>query len=131
MSDGDLSDAIKIIRTFVTARILGTPVGTLQHETSADREARGPCWVSRVVLPAPVEKDALDIILDAVKGLGVGNERYTTPVVENVRAQWTGYRAGVPNDESEPNISEIEKFHRLQGEVENPITILYLHGGSN
>ncbi|KAL8974912.1 MAG: hypothetical protein Q9197_000852 [Variospora fuerteventurae] len=116
MSEGDLSDAIKIIRTFVTARILGTPVGTLQHETSADREARGPCWVSRVVLPAPVEKDALDIILDAVKGLGVGNERYTTPVIENVRAQWTGYRAGVQNDEPEPNISEMEKLRRLQGE---------------
>ncbi|KAL8656068.1 MAG: hypothetical protein Q9210_000506 [Variospora velana] len=131
MSEGDLSDAIKIIRTFVTARMLGTPVGTLQHETSADREARGPCWVSRVVLPAPVEQDALNIILDAVKGSGDGNEKYTTPVIENVRAQWTGYRAGVQNNEPEPNISEIEKFHHLQEEVKNPLTILYLHGGSN
>ncbi|KAL9011920.1 MAG: hypothetical protein Q9173_003280 [Seirophora scorigena] len=131
MSEEDLGDAIKVVRTFLTARMLGTPVGTLQRETSADREASGPCWVSRVVLSAPVEQDALNIILDAVKGLGDGNERYTTPVIDNVRAQWTGYRANVQKDEPEPNISEIEKFHHLQEEVKNPITILYLHGGNN
>ncbi|KAL8847463.1 MAG: hypothetical protein Q9221_007489 [Calogaya cf. arnoldii] len=131
MSAENLSDTIETIRTLLTARMLGTPVGTLQRETAADREARGACWVSRVVLPAVAETDALDLILDAVKGLGNGNEKYTIPTVENVRAQWTGHRAGVTKHEPEPTISETAKFEHLQEEVKSPITILYMHGGNN
>ena len=125
----DLRDAIKTVRTFITAKMLSTPVATLQRETGADRTARGSCWVSRVTLPAPLETDALNLILDAVKGLGNGDEEYTIPTTENVRAQWTGYRAGVPGDEPEPDISEAEKFRSLQEEVRSRVTILYLHGG--
>lgn len=131
MSNGNLSDMISTIRGLLTARMLSTPVGTLQNETKADREARGPCWVSRVVLPAPIETDALDIILDAVRSLGNGSERYTVPTIENVHAQWTGYRAGVGKDNPEPSMAESEKFDKLQEEVTSPVNILYLHGGSN
>ncbi|KAL9636603.1 MAG: hypothetical protein Q9204_002199 [Flavoplaca sp. TL-2023a] len=111
--------------------MLSTPVGTLQRETNSDRQARGPCWVSRVVLPAPVETDVLNIILDAVRSLGNGSERYMVPTIENVHAQWTGYRAGVGNDEPEPIMSESEKFDKLQKEVTSPVNVLYLHGGSH
>ncbi|KAL8902864.1 MAG: hypothetical protein Q9207_004329 [Kuettlingeria erythrocarpa] len=131
MSEEDLTDAIKTIRTLLTARMLDTPVGTLQRETGADREARGACWVSRVVLPAPAENDTLNVILGAVRGLGNGNESYTIPAIENVRAQWTGHRAGVTKHEPEPNISEAKKFYHLQEEIKSPITILYIHGGNN
>ncbi len=131
MSEEDLTDAIKTIRTILTARMLATPVGTLQRETVADREARGACWVSRVVLPAPGETDVLDLIIGAVKGLGNGNKQYTIPTIENVRAQWTGHRVGVTKHEPEPNISESEKFFHLKEEIKSPITILYMHGGNN
>ncbi len=119
MSVEDLTDAIKTIRTLLAGRMLGTSVGTLQRETGADREARGACWVSRVVLPAPAEPDALKVILGAVKGLGNGNERYTIPAIENVRAHWTGHRAGVTNHEPKPNTSEPEFYH-LQEEIRSP-----------
>lgn len=131
MSNGNISDTISTIRGFLTARMLSTPVRTLQRETNRDRQARGPCWVSRVVLPAPVESDALDIILDAVRSLGNGSERYTVPTFENVHAQWTGHRAGVGNVEPEPIMPESEKFDKLQEEVISPVNILYLHGGNN
>ncbi|KAI4220723.1 MAG: hypothetical protein LQ349_008016 [Xanthoria aureola] len=111
MSEEDLTDAIKTIRTVLTARMLATPVGTLQRETG--------------------EPDALDLIIGAVKGLGNGNEQYTIPTIENVRAQWTGHRVGVTKHEPEPNISESEKFLHLKEETKSPITILYMHGGNN
>ncbi|KAL8673515.1 MAG: hypothetical protein Q9168_002072 [Polycauliona sp. 1 TL-2023] len=126
MDTEDFRHAIEAIRGFVTARMLGTPVGTLQQETVADRGAKGPCWVSRVVLPAPTERDVLDVILDAIKGLSIGNESYTMPTICDVHAQWTGHRTGVQKDEPEPDISEAEKFGHLQAEVANPVTILLL-----
>ncbi|KAL8971944.1 MAG: hypothetical protein Q9183_000807 [Haloplaca sp. 2 TL-2023] len=108
--------------------MLGTPVATLQREMSEARQARGPCWVSRVVLPAPHDSDALNIILDAVRSLGNSSEDYKVPTIENVHAQWTGYRAGVGHDEPEPDIAESEKFDKLQAEATSPVNILYLHG---
>lgn len=42
ISAKELSIAIKNIRELITARMLSTPVATLQAETKADREAKGP-----------------------------------------------------------------------------------------
>ncbi len=60
---------------------------------------KGPSWVR---LPAPPEDHVRQLIYDAVSALGVGDEKYTIPVIENMQAQWTGFRAHVPRMESGP-----------------------------
>ena len=131
LSREDLSTTIETIREFTRVRMLNTPVGTLQRETKGDREAKGPSWVSRVTLTAPAENDACQIVLDAIDNLGTGNELYTLPDLNDVCAQWTGFRAGVGEKEPEPKLSEAEKFICLCKEVRTPTTILYAHGGGN
>ena len=130
-SKEDLRTTIRAIREFTTVRMLNTPVGTLQRETNDDREAKGPSWVSRVTLRAPAENDACQIVLDAIGDLGTGKEQYTVPALNDVRAQWTGFRAGVAAKEPEPKLSEVDKFLYLNKEVRTPTTILYAHGGGN
>ena len=122
---------IETMRNLTTAKMLSTPVGTLQRETGGDREAKGPSWVSRVKLPAPPEEDVRQIILDAIRILGTGKEQFTVPAIEPVQAQWTGFRAKVGESEPEPRLSEEEKFHCMSGEVRTSTTILYAHGGGN
>ena len=130
ISKSELAAAVKRARGMMTATMSG-PVTKRQRETSADREAKGPSWVSRVVFPAPPEDSIRQIICDAISVLGVGDEKYITPAVENVQAQWTGFRAGVPKVEPEPLISEPEKFDCLMREVSKPLTILYAYGGAH
>lgn len=103
-SRSDLAAAIERARDMMVASMSG-PVMKRQHEIAADREAKGPSWVSRVMFPAPRENDVCKVICDAIKALKVGNERYTIPMIENVRAQWTGFRAGVPK--MEPRTTDI------------------------
>lgn len=129
-STADLAIAVKQARAILTSGFK-TAVLTRQRETTQDREAKGSLWVSRVTLPAPAEDDARQIIFNAIETLGIGNEQYTRPTTEAVKAQWTGYRAGVSAMEPEPNVSEAEKFCGLMKEVECPITILYTYGGAH
>ena len=123
--------AIANLREFTTARMSITPVGVLQRETSVDRKAKGPSWVSRVTLPAPTDTDIFQLLLDATRFLGDGNEKLRAPTLDSVQAQWTGFRAGVSKSEPEPKISETEKFSCLEKETQSTTTILYFHGGSN
>ncbi|MCJ1457343.1 hypothetical protein MMC28_007711 [Mycoblastus sanguinarius] len=122
--------AVKKMRHATTAR-MSTPVVRTQRETTVDREAKGPSWVSRVVFSAPAEDDILQIICNAVNDLGVGDERYAVPALADVRAQWTGFRARVPKNEPEPLIPEAKKLDYLMSEVSSPLTILYAYGGNH
>ncbi|KAL9131153.1 MAG: hypothetical protein Q9217_000854 [Psora testacea] len=128
MSKDKFIVAIENLRESTTARVLNTPVGTLRRETSAEREAKGSCLVSRVTFKAPTESGARDLILHAVKDLGSGEEIFTIPAIEDVHAQWIGPRAHVSEQEPEPKIPESKRFERLKEEVQNPITLLYVHG---
>ena len=126
----DLAAAVKQARTSLMAG-LGTAVVERQRETTQDREARGSVWVGRVKFPAPAEDDARQLIFDAIRTLGRGDEKYASSRIEDVRAQWTGYRAGVSPSECEPIVSEAKKYMCLMKEVHCPMTILYVYGGAH
>lgn len=130
ISKSKLAVAVKHARDMMVIGMSG-PVSKRQRETATDREAKGPSWVSRVTFPAPREDDVLQLIRDAVVALGVGDEKYTTPAIENVGAQWTGFRANVSKMEPEPTILEAEKFQCLMKETSCPMTILYAYGGAH
>ncbi|KAL9117315.1 MAG: hypothetical protein Q9187_006151 [Circinaria calcarea] len=112
----DLAAAVKRARAMFAAGTK-TAIATRQRETTIDRDAKGPSLVSRVVFPAPAEDGPRQVVLDAINTLGVGDERYKCPALVDVRAQWTGFRSGVPKDEPEPAMSEAEKFLLLIDEV--------------
>lgn len=42
--------------------------------------------VSRVTMPAPAEDDARQVIFNAIDALGKGDEQYTRPITEAVKA---------------------------------------------
>lgn len=130
ISKSELAIAVKRARDMMVIGMSG-PVSKRQRETATDREAKGPSWVSRVTFPAPQEDDVLESIRDAVVALGVGDEKYTTPAIDSVGAQWTGFRANVPKMEPEPMILEAEKFECLMKEASCPMTILYVYGGAH
>ena len=107
------------------------PVLKRQEETTKDREARGPCWVSRLMFPAPPEPDACQLLLATIEYLGTGKEEYSCPELADVPVHWVGKRGGVDKNASEPDISEIQKFEALNGEVESPLIIMYTYGGAH
>ena len=67
----DLATAVKQARAAMTTR-LSTAICKLQQQTTQDREAKGPMWVSRVVFPAPREDDACQTVCDVITILGRG-----------------------------------------------------------
>ena len=107
------------------------PISIRQQQSLKDPGVRGPMWVSRVSLPAPGDNDLLQVIVDAIEGIGNGTEKYVLPTIsQNLQAQWTGYRSGVGHTAAEPLITEREKYRSLMQEVTSPTTILYVFGGA-
>ena len=105
------------------------PVSTQQASTAIDFPTKGPMWASRTVLSAPHEDAILRVVFDCIKELGNGHEDFTPPSTADVKVEWSGFRKGAEQKESEPDISEQEKFEKLMRDTFSPTTILYAHGG--
>ncbi|KAJ6021376.1 hypothetical protein N7540_006880 [Penicillium herquei] len=115
-----------VIRSLITA---DKPMLKTQQGSMRDPGIQGPMWVSKVTLPLP-EFDVRDAVLSAIEALGTGHETFTLPAVAAVEAEWTGYRKGVGKKEPQLDISEEEKYHKLQNDISSDKTILYFHGGA-
>lgn len=96
-----------------------------------DPGVKGPMWISRVTLPSPSDDDLRQLLLGVIEEMKSDGETYTKPEMKPVKAEWTGYRKGVPNNAPEPDISEEAKFGNLQDATSNNLTILYFHGGAH
>ncbi|KAJ5792825.1 uncharacterized protein N7503_008803 [Penicillium pulvis] len=117
-----------IIRSFVSGDDRKTMSET-QKNSMRDPGIKGPMWVAKVTLPQP-EMDVRDAVLHAIELLGNGQETFDIPAVNEVGAEWTGYRRGVGKNEPQPDISEEEKYRALRKDITSDMTILYLHGGA-
>lgn len=126
----ELATKVKAIRAVLTAG-MQRPIIVQQRESQADRKVIGPCWVSRVMFPAPLEHTICELVHEVIQLLGEGSGEYTMPALEPVYAEWTGFRAHVSAKEAEPPIPEVEKYACLMNEVINPLTILYIYGGGH
>lgn len=129
---------ISLVRRLLDPRIWGSI--SLQQAFSLKGEPiKGRMWVAKTVLeaPAPGEggEEILRVLREGVEGLkrGEGNERmvYEVPKLQDVSAEWHGYRAGVDSDCPRPaELSELQHYERLMEEVASHVTILYFHGGA-
>lgn len=87
--------------------------------------------MSRLRFRAPPQADARRLLLDTIKYLGTGTEKFPCPPIADVPVHWVGRRKGVGKDAPEPNISAEKKFKALNQEVENPLTCMYMYGGAH
>lgn len=106
-------------------------------------EIKGRMWVAETVLQAPAPEDGgneiVRVLIEGVEGLkgGEGSEGqekgmiYEVPKLQDVTAEWHGYRAGVDSECPRPKeLSQVQQYERLMEEVASDVTILYFHGGA-
>lgn len=117
---------VVVIRSFINFLL---PISVQQKRSMRDPGIKGPMWVSKVTLPAP-EDAVQDAVFKAIEDLKTGGETFDIPGVEPVEAEWTGYRSGVGKSAPQPDISEEEKYRKLQEESQSDMVILYFHGGA-
>lgn len=123
---------ITIVRSFV---LVPGPMDVAkgQHLSLKDPGIKGNLWVSKVTLPKPAEDDIRDALfgaVDSLKEAGQGELAYTKPSLEDVTAEWTGYRGNATKSSPELSISEEQKYTEMMKEVSAPATILFFHGGA-
>ena len=117
---------VVVIRSFINFFL---PIGVQQKQSMRDPGIKGPMWVSKVTLPAP-EDAVQDALFKAIEDLKSGGETFDVPGVRPVEAEWTGYRSGTSKNAPQPDISEEDKYKKLQEESQSDTVILYFHGGA-
>lgn len=114
------------------AHIFFLPISMQQMATSQDMPARGNVWAARTTVTVTAKDTVATLFQRAINGLANGPDQKVEVgdcVVEDVKAQWSGWRADVSRDEEEPEVEEGEKYERLMGEVTSDLTMLHAHGG--
>ncbi|PKX93487.1 alpha/beta hydrolase [Aspergillus novofumigatus IBT 16806] len=116
----DLRTALTV--TIIRNVLCNSPPSTIsmqQRSTIQDPGVKGRMWGA-----------IRDVLSQAIRAIGTGDEEYLTPALAPVTAEWTGYRASVPHNAPEPSISEADKYKCLMEETTTDVTLLYFHGGS-
>ncbi|RMZ92096.1 hypothetical protein DV736_g653, partial [Chaetothyriales sp. CBS 134916] len=117
---------VTVIRTVLNRKI---PVSRIQARGGRDRGIKGPIWIAKASIPPPLESDALDAVLAAIKELGNGSETFPAPYYATTTGEWTGWRYNVGKNARRPDMAEAEQYSSLIAETTSPVTILYFHGG--
>jgi acetyl esterase/lipase len=110
-----------------------SPVSKTQALTLTDPGIKGRIWISKVASQVPPETSIQDALMEVIRALSNDEARaagFRIPDIVPVEAEWTGYRAGVPNDAPLPNVSEEQKYKEMMKECKNKKTVLYFHGGA-
>lgn len=119
---------MKALRAFFAQNPLPS-LSVWQRITMKDRPVVGPIWVSRVSFP-PAEDALRNQLMTAIRNISCdGWKMITPPSLDQVQAEWTGYRRGVGPTSPEPSLPESTKFHNLMKNVTSNVTMLYVHGG--
>ncbi|RMD39532.1 hypothetical protein DV735_g5591, partial [Chaetothyriales sp. CBS 134920] len=129
--------AVTVMRTLLSRRTAVSRVQATAGAVRANRVVKGPIWIAKASLPPPLESDALDAVLAAIKDLGNGSETFPAPYYANLTGEWTGWRyrrnsgnADANGQQQQAEMSEAEKYSALMAETTSPVTLLYFHGGA-
>ncbi|KAF3483795.1 lipase/esterase [Arthroderma uncinatum] len=118
---------VAFVRSFLTFE---DSVSKMAEVRLTDSTIKGYMWISNVTMPKPAEDDVLEALVKAIGYRNEGTETFDVPDVQAVEAEWTGYRKGAKEDTPIPDISEEAKFSRLMEDVDEDMTIFYVHGGA-
>lgn len=86
--------------------------------------------MSRVQYSRPPENAIRGVVLQAIKKLGDGTEKFDVPDVGELEAQWVGWRSAVGKDEPEVSGTELEKYNGLMKRITSKVTVFYVYGGA-
>ena len=128
----EITTCSKKARHAIFSKANTTLLSQRQHVSLKDPGVRGKSWVIRVAFraPPPEQNDARQLLINAIEKLGHRCEEYTLPLIQDVNAQWTGFRPEAALDEVEPSIPEQEKYEHLMKDVRSGLTIFYIQGGA-
>ncbi|RDW72034.1 hypothetical protein BP5796_08068 [Coleophoma crateriformis] len=125
--------AINVLRSFIDGSTKPSPISKTQKMLNKDPGVKGRLWVATAGLKRPAEYDIRKALCEAIEQMkepGAQPGGYTIPELQDVEAEWTGYRAGATKSSAPPRIPEAEKYKEMMREVSSPVTILYFHGGA-
>ena len=108
-----------------------TPISAQQKASLHEPGIKGKMWIAKTTFPVPEQDDVRRILNQAVEDLKEPSEEYTSAVMADVEAEWTGYRSNVDNLRQRPDLSERQHYSKLISEVESDVTMLYFHGGAH
>ncbi|KAL1889455.1 hypothetical protein Cpir12675_005790 [Ceratocystis pirilliformis] len=132
---------MSVMRTFSNPGTIRS-ISETQRLAMINPPIKGRIWISTYRSPVPPEESVCDILLGLIKDLSpdpMGYEamlQQSTPdgkltlSIAAIEGEWTGYRAGVEDEEPQPDISEKAKFDAMSQECTSPTTVLYFHGGA-
>jgi acetyl esterase/lipase len=123
---------IGILREMTGPNSEPTAISKIQRLTTTDPGIKGNVWVSKVKLDVPGEDDVRQLLFQAIKDMGTGEEQWTQPEARPLEAEWNGYRAVVP-DPKKPlphERDEKREYDAMMKEVTSKVTVLYFHGGA-
>jgi acetyl esterase/lipase len=107
------------------------PMSETQTSSLGDSSVKGQMWISQYTTPKPAEDDARQHVFAAIDALKEGDEDYTKPTLEEVYAEWTGFRKDAgPYDVEPEGLNEVEKYKKMMEEVTSDVVVLYFHGGA-
>ena len=124
--DSRVEHAIKAIRANWFPPIQPT-LTERQALSLRDSPFKGPLWISKVAFPVVDDEELRHIFLRAVTELGDGAVPFVLSGIDNVQAEWNGYRKS--GDRKATTMSEQEAYGRLQLDTSSNVTVLYVHGG--
>jgi hypothetical protein len=86
-------------------------------------------WVSKVVLPRPVDSNIKEALISATERLKGSEETYSDPQLEAVEGEWVGHRKGETENAVKSGVSEAAKYSTMLQDTEGKATVMYFHGG--
>lgn len=124
---------VNVLRSFVDGSSKPSSISKTQQMVNKDPGVKGRIWVATADLKRPAEDDVRKALCEAIEQMKEPSALpggYTIPDLQDVEAEWTGYRAGATDSSAPPKIPEAEKYKEMMREVSSPVTILYFHGGA-
>lgn len=120
------------IRSALSRIYQDTPLSTIQARSLRHSETKDFIRINHAKFAAPEseEGDIHAIIESAIRLLGRGDEQYTMPTLSDVEVEWTNPRSEARSQQILCTISEKERFERLNKNIKNQPTIVYVYGGA-
>ena len=111
------------------------PISQMQAHSFRERPLKGPILVSKIKIPCPNEEEEEALrskLWNVYKATSEGVEKLDPPApCVPYNGEWIGVQKDVKDPKApQPEISDQEKFQRIQQNADNDMTIFYLSGGA-
>lgn len=125
-----IQDLVSKMRDLIREAAAKQTISEQQKGSLKTSAIKGPVWVANFSLPSPPEDDIRRVLLEVIDKFNDQRVSYTRPISTPVELEWVGFRKGVGKDEPQPQISELEKYKGLMGDVTGSGVVFFVYGGA-